>query len=369
MLYPSTSPERPRSSPSTKSSPCASWHSPKPPSPPLYFSPDQDPKGHIRKTRLGKGGHRPKGRKHYLHLPKEQVAVNWWESREPKHADQKLCCNPTQAGQAFWFHIDFDNLTDAELTLLRTALEPGPAFLHRLGLGKPLGLGSVKVSTQAVLTLDRGARYSSAALAETARYHQAHVPDPDQAPTWPAPYAADIPAPGEQGYPALRDLPCDPSLIDADTLAILTRLGDPEALKPGAWVHHPLIASQLPTRDGNHGPESELKTYAWHVQNEKAHSPAALPPVEPDDPYLPTLPVWMPMEVSGLPNRRPFATLRAEIEGQFSPFGPVLANVHRAGNAVVAEVLMNAEDGQRAMAALDQSSSLGYRLTVRYAEP
>ncbi|WP_295438241.1 RAMP superfamily CRISPR-associated protein [uncultured Thiodictyon sp.] len=356
--------------------------SPKPPCPPLYFDPAGKPGVHIRKIRLGEAPDQdqPKGRKRYLPHPKKQVAAQWWQSREDGHAEQKLCCAPMAAGQAFWFHIDFDNLTDAELTLLRVALEPdqqsgqpaSAAFQHRLGLGKPLGLGSVRLRLEAILIIERAARYSRAALTQTARYHRVHVPDPTALPTWPARYRDDLPAPGEHGYPPLSELPWKPDLVDDHSRAILAHLGDPASLEPAAWVHHPLIAAQLPSRDGRHGAESELKTYAWHVQNEKAKAPAALQPVNPKTPYLPTLPVWMPMEVTGLPSDQSFSKLRDELERLFGAHGhgPAQVSVSKPrGRPVTATVLMSAADGQQAMTALNQHEFFGGRLVITLARP
>ena len=71
---------------------------------------------------------------------------------------------PIAVGNSFFFHIDFDNLTDLELGLLLFALEPDRTFHHKLGMGKPLGLGSAKVEILGLFPVDRIGRYSVAGL-------------------------------------------------------------------------------------------------------------------------------------------------------------------------------------------------------------
>ena len=58
-----------------------------------------------------------------------------------------------EPGTVFTFNIDFENLTQEELSLLLWAIELDDGMYHRLGMGKPLGLGTVK------LTIDSGKSY------------------------------------------------------------------------------------------------------------------------------------------------------------------------------------------------------------------
>jgi CRISPR-associated protein (TIGR03986 family) len=48
----------------------------------------------------------------------------------------------------FRFSVDFENLTQEELALLVWSLELEDGMYHRLGMGKPLGLGTVKIKIQ-----------------------------------------------------------------------------------------------------------------------------------------------------------------------------------------------------------------------------
>ena len=81
-----------------------------------------------------------------------------------------------EKGQTFDFHVDFTNLDDAELGLLLSSIDPlkdsydGTRFYHRLGYGKPVGLGHASIQIHAVFYVDRQRRYSANGLTDS-RYH------------------------------------------------------------------------------------------------------------------------------------------------------------------------------------------------------
>ena len=148
--------------------------SPKPPSPAMYF----DPVGSKAVTRatLEPKKHRPKGRKFYLH---QDPIGEPWKLPPGQSADSynaKVC--PQQIGNVFYFHVDFDNLSDEELGLLVYAMQPSPTFMHKLGMGKAIGLGSVRIEPLGLFSIDRATRYSAAGFSG-ARYHEAVVGDAD----------------------------------------------------------------------------------------------------------------------------------------------------------------------------------------------
>lgn len=70
---------------------------------------------------------------------------------------------PVKAGTRFTFRIYFENLSDEELGALSWALHPlghlGKDYCHSLGMGKPLGMGAVKLQATLYLT-DRTRRYT-----------------------------------------------------------------------------------------------------------------------------------------------------------------------------------------------------------------
>lgn len=67
---------------------------------------------------------------------------------------------PVKAGVTFRGRVWFDNLTDLELGALLEALQLPEGCCHRLGMGKPLGLGSVRITSRLQLA-DRAERYAS----------------------------------------------------------------------------------------------------------------------------------------------------------------------------------------------------------------
>jgi CRISPR-associated protein (TIGR03986 family) len=77
-------------------------------------------------------------------------------------ADYKPQSAPIKAipeGNAFNGRIRFENLTDAELGVLLTAINLPPSCCHKIGMGKPLGLGTVEITATLVLS-DRAKRYN-----------------------------------------------------------------------------------------------------------------------------------------------------------------------------------------------------------------
>jgi hypothetical protein len=260
--------------------------SPKLPCPPMYFHLCGQRGGWISKSDLfdkqGNQDLRPNGRKFYLHHPQAQIDSAFWETRNPKErADNKLRCQPLAAGQTFHFHVDFDNLTRAELTLLEHALTPGPGFRHRLGLGKPLGLGSVTVAIAGVFLIDRRRRYGLTAL-ESPACRYAECWRPEQTPRLDAPgadpatradgrYAAEWQAVPNGEPPSKTADPQDTALIDRDTLKILLTLGDTRCLLADTQVHTPLTLAQC------QAPASEDETFRWFNDNDKRGRQALRP--------------------------------------------------------------------------------------------
>jgi CRISPR-associated protein (TIGR03986 family) len=268
---------------------------PKPPSPALYFRLPRAEGGYISKTELRPGTHRPQGRKMYLHHRQQDAAA--WESAHTDPADpksrliQKARVRPLKRGTEFWFHVDFENLSEAELGLLCYAVRPGPTFLHKLGMGKPLGLGSVCIDPMGLFLLDRTRRYTSDGVfaPRYARAWRANEQDP--AP-WPRAYEREhqVPADATAGAASLfeeRRAVFQPA--SGDIAKALELIGKPGALR--TRVHTPLV-------EGHEDPEDE--TFRWFVANDQGSGseregnrlePARthLRPIEERDTHLPTL--------------------------------------------------------------------------------
>lgn len=159
--------------------------SPKPPSPSLYFRPRKLPNTqqqqrqakhfYIAKKELDPQKHRPQGRKMYLHHSENDIFAKARTGRREENQNQKNLVQPLVPGCEFTFSVDFDNLDDWELGLLMYALQPGEEFLHKIGMAKPLGFGSVKIKVEGLFLIDRQDRYQQLIDSDDAlcpRYHR-----------------------------------------------------------------------------------------------------------------------------------------------------------------------------------------------------
>lgn len=105
-----------------------------------------------------------RGHKMYWH--RDNVGLSEIQEKPEKIAKapkQYTRIKPVKAGVTFCFRIYFENLYDFELGALLWVLtlqgETGKDYCHSLGMGKPLGLGAVKISPTLCLS-DRKARYT-----------------------------------------------------------------------------------------------------------------------------------------------------------------------------------------------------------------
>jgi CRISPR-associated protein (TIGR03986 family) len=265
--------------------------SPKPPSPAMYFRTASG--GAVRKQDFDLTTQVPNGRKHYLvHDPHAVKAKRPWETRKldtidrthPTKEDRQLLedyarqggryGNPLADGQDFWFHVDFDHLTEAELGLLCSAIDPGlgalnpdplAEFHHRLGWGRPVGLGVVRIVVEGLFLIDRPQRYSARGF-DKPRYQFRWLAPGDQ----PIPDALgrryhDELAQGPLARSA-RALPVAGALIDQDALRALLRLGDVNAIDHP--VCYPYAYADDQHRNQDQKPYGETEGYAWFVNND-----------------------------------------------------------------------------------------------------
>ncbi|GAK59335.1 hypothetical protein U27_06319 [Candidatus Vecturithrix granuli] len=99
-----------------------------------------------------------RGNKLYWH----KSGDNWQETDEAaitQHQTQYTKINPVKPQTKFTGRIRFENLSDVELGALLFSLDLPEGCCHKLGMGKPLGLGSVKIIPKLFLS-DRKQRYS-----------------------------------------------------------------------------------------------------------------------------------------------------------------------------------------------------------------
>ncbi len=244
---------------------------PKLPSPAFYFQDSGGQRG-VRKAQLDLNKHKPNGRKYYLHHPKAQIVGKRYQSRHdaPKLRNQKVKIAPLKPGNVFEFDIHYDNLSSAELHLLLTSLRPAEDFRHRIGMGKPLGLGTVRIDVVEVSEVDRVKRYGEDAL-DAARAHQ----------TW------HCDREFKQGTCA-EAVANSTALVDRASHAILCQIGAWKDGKPGALeanvpVCYPRTREQLSAFVGREGTaeQAEAELFKWNVANDREGGPGyqALQPV------------------------------------------------------------------------------------------
>ncbi len=114
-----------------------------------------------------------RGHKRYWHqglstnqgLTLNQIRERIRETNQiPPNSTQHTQFRPVKPGVRFKFRIYFENLSERELGALCWTLhplgDPGKTYCHHLGMGKPLGMGAVKLEATLYLT-NRPNRYSS----------------------------------------------------------------------------------------------------------------------------------------------------------------------------------------------------------------
>lgn len=95
-----------------------------------------------RHTPFYGGAGQNRERKFYYHQQQVQRANDIPAESNPTHRNVRI--EPLLRGE-FRFSIRYWNLNDVELGLLLHTLELPPGLFHKVGMGKPLGLGTVRV--------------------------------------------------------------------------------------------------------------------------------------------------------------------------------------------------------------------------------
>ncbi|KDB50824.1 hypothetical protein X805_35680 [Sphaerotilus natans subsp. natans DSM 6575] len=285
--------------------------SPKPPSPSFYFQPTTrqvGAGGYISKHEFSKNpkAYVPKGRKSYLHAWRHEGQVVryddrgqrvaqahdgfWpWQSNvnlpppPPKQdgrgklektsdpAKQKVRAKLIPVGSEFEFSVDFFNLSETELSSLCAALMPAEKFEHKVGMGKPIGLGSVKIEPLALQLIDRRQRYRQTEFTASNRFQTLTC--------------------------SLRDLAQEQMRhVAPDVRAALELVGNPDAVNRP--VHYPQVLGGL----------IEQQTYQWFVENDRTGADVKrqwLKPLGEKVKELPTLERLPPMPTSSNAPGRP----------------------------------------------------------------
>jgi len=74
---------------------------------------------------------------------------------------QNKTVQPVAPGSVFTFEVEYNDLREDELRLLLYALALEPGLWHKVGLGKPIGMGSAHIEIVSWERVDRAARYRS----------------------------------------------------------------------------------------------------------------------------------------------------------------------------------------------------------------
>ena len=75
--------------------------------------------------------------------------------------NQNKTVHPVAPGSVFSFEVEYTDLRDTELKLLLYSLVLEPGLWHKVGLGKPIGLGSAAIAITRWQQVDRTARYAA----------------------------------------------------------------------------------------------------------------------------------------------------------------------------------------------------------------
>lgn len=97
-----------------------------------------------------------RGNKFYWH----KSGNKWEEDQQISNKKIKTNIKPVKSNIHFRLRIRYENLTENELGALLFALKLPDGCAHKIGMGKPIGLGSVKINPE-LFIVDRNKRYST----------------------------------------------------------------------------------------------------------------------------------------------------------------------------------------------------------------
>jgi len=237
--------------------------SPKPPCSSFYFKPKNiTAQASIAKKALNPCKHIPQGRKFYLHRYEgnNASAEPWKTEHEGEHPKQESHVKPLRPKLNFYFHIDFDNLSRKELSLLCYALSPSDDYRHKIGMGKPIGLGKIQMIPEGLFIIDRIKRYSEDIdIFSASRYHKSWFKE-GASDKWLEVYEE------EKKLAALEHIISPEELrnefacsMDPDIRKAIELIGDPKSIQ--YQVHTPQLAGK--------DKDTEVNTYEWFGENEK----------------------------------------------------------------------------------------------------
>ncbi|WP_394793794.1 TIGR03986 family CRISPR-associated RAMP protein [Armatimonas sp.] len=102
-----------------------------------------------------------RGHKRYWHRSTQAALGELQPGPKPAGNTQRTDIRPVKPQTKFLGRIRFENLTDLELGALLYTIKLWPDAAHKFGMGKNLGLGSLKATLRGVTFLDPTKRYGS----------------------------------------------------------------------------------------------------------------------------------------------------------------------------------------------------------------
>ncbi|MFQ5640843.1 MAG: TIGR03986 family CRISPR-associated RAMP protein, partial [bacterium] len=186
----------------------------------------------------------------YPEMPEKNAPAKHEFERIDGKADKQNCtlAETLKAGNKFEFSIHFQSLAREELGALLWALEMESDMVHRLGLAKPLGFGSVNVEVDKIQLADVRERYAAF------NYHAVDALKDAKLTKWKKRIVDDFKKAMAKLY---RN--------DDNTFHQLDNIVDLKALlkneTPKKPVHYPRLSAI---------PDTEGKNFEWFVRNKKS---------------------------------------------------------------------------------------------------
>ena len=98
---------------------------------------------------------RIRGYKLYWHRDTTEMGTNSWSEGRINEDTQHTTIQPIRSGTRFQGAIRFENLSEIELGALLYVLQLPENCAHKIGMGKPIGLGSTRFETKKLVIQDR----------------------------------------------------------------------------------------------------------------------------------------------------------------------------------------------------------------------
>jgi CRISPR/Cas system CSM-associated protein Csm3 (group 7 of RAMP superfamily) len=127
---------------------------------PIYTTPLMEPKPHHADFYLDASRKYISGRKYYFHHSPDQgpLTENRLIYMAGRPANRYI--QPLDYGTQFHFRVDFTNLEEDEFAALLMAIALEEDMRHKIGYGKPLGLGSIRLSPISLTLVNYATRYT-----------------------------------------------------------------------------------------------------------------------------------------------------------------------------------------------------------------